>query len=67
MRNRPEIQIKSVRMNLKTTSKLYFMTRENIERIILNNLSFVPEKQELSINVESLFDMLVITDINQTR
>lgn len=64
VRNRPEIQIKPIYMNLKTSSKLYFMTRENIERIILHNLSFVPEKFDLSMNTESLFDMLVLADIN---
>lgn len=43
------------------------MTRENIEKNILPNLSYVPEKQELDLNVESLFDMLIVTDINSTR
>ena len=50
VRGRPEFPIKSFNVNLKATSKLAFMPREDVERIILKNLHYVPNKRELAID-----------------
>ena len=59
VRERPDIHIKPLILHLKTTSKLYFMTRENIEKILMYNLSYVPDKKEFVLNLESLYDMII--------
>lgn len=50
VRENPEFAIRSFNLNLKATSKLAFMAREDIERVIIKNLQYLPESRELKID-----------------
>jgi hypothetical protein len=43
LRGRPDFKIKSHNVNLRMTSKLSFMSREDVERILLKNLHYDAE------------------------
>lgn len=67
VRGMPDISIKSFNVNLKATSKLAFMAREDVERILLKNLHYVPEKRELVIDNQNLLEMVREADVHHTR
>lgn len=67
MHGQPDIAFKPLQVDLKPASKIHFMQREDIERIILKNLSMIPNKLELALDMTTLVEMTRDTDINYTK
>jgi hypothetical protein len=63
----PEIKIKTYTMSTKMASKLAFMQREDIERVILRHLEFDGKKKEFSLNIDIAIDELRMIDLTQTK
>lgn len=65
--NRPDIKIKSYSMSTKMASKLAFMQREDIERVVLRHLEFDGKKKEFSLNIDVTIDELRMIDLTQSK
>lgn len=59
----PDIKIKPYTMSTKMASKLAFMQREDIERVILRHLEFDGKKKEFSLNIDIAIDELRMIDL----
>ena len=46
---------------------MFYLSRENIEKLIMQNLSYIPELKEFTISQESLLESLVSSDIDKSR
>ena len=67
IRGRPDIIIQPFYLNLKITSKLFFLSREVIEKLIMQNLSYIPELKEFTISLDSMLEGLALVDIEKSR
>ena len=67
IRERPDIIIKPYTVNLKATSKLSFLAREDVEKVVLQNLEYLAPGKELVVNLPSLIQMARDIDINSTK
>jgi hypothetical protein len=54
VRERPDLQVKPYTVNLKATSKLSFLAREDVEKVVLMNLEYLPSSNELVVDLPSL-------------
>lgn len=67
IRERPDIEVHPHICSLKKTSKLVFFSREQIELILLRNLTFNGKKKALQIDMEKSFAQLRDCDVNHTK
>ena len=63
----PDIQVKPFQINLKITSKLFLMPKEEVERVLLSNLNFNGQKKSLILDVTKTIDMMRDYDINHMK
>jgi hypothetical protein len=56
-----------VHITLKIAAKLVFLSREEIERIIIRNLSFNGEQKSLILDRQKVIENLRDCDINHTK
>ena len=67
IRGRPDIQVRPLQINLKITSKLFLMPKEEVERVLLSNLNFNGSKKALILDVTKAIDMMRDYDINHMK
>lgn len=61
---RPDIQIEPYSLNLKISSKLAFLARENVDRIIMQNLSFDGARKAFQMKLTDLLSMTRNSDVS---
>lgn len=61
------MQIKPYNLNLKAMSKLVFLPQEDVERVILKNLTYDWEKAQLQVDMSGVIDMIRDININHTK
>jgi hypothetical protein len=67
IRERPEIEVTPWEITLKKLSKLYFLSKEDIEKTLLRNLSFNGKTKSLFLDRTKVIEHLRDVDINHTK
>ena len=67
IRERPDIDVKPWLLTLKEASKMFFLPKEEIERLVVRNLSFNGKHKSLWMNRTKVIEQLRDTDINHTK
>jgi hypothetical protein len=67
VRGDPLFAIQPYTLNLKSTSKLVFLGKEDVQASIIKNLSYLPKTKEISIEMPSLIEMIRDLDVNYTK
>lgn len=67
IRERPDIEVKPWEITLKKLSKLFFLSKEDIELMIVRNLSFNGKAKSLWVDSQKIISQLRDVDINHTK
>jgi len=67
IREKPEINIEPFVCSLRKTSKLAFIPKEQVERILMRNLTFNGKHKRLQIDREKCLEMLRDVDVHSSR
>ncbi|CDW77078.1 UNKNOWN [Stylonychia lemnae] len=67
IRERPDVEVTPALVSLKKLAKLVFLSKEQIEKVIIRHLSFNGEKKSLFLDRSKVIENLRDVDINHTK
>ena len=67
IRELPDLEVKPWEVTLKKLSKLYFLSKEDIESLVVKNISFNGKNKSLWLDRTKIIASLRDVDINHTK